>query len=144
MTVERMGECHIGGVAHIEKLCFGEPWSEESLKLLLGGGGVAFVAIDNERVVAYGGMVTVLDEGQITNIAVLPEYRRAGYGRAVVSALLDYGRNNGISTVSLEVRSSNFAAKALYEAMGWEECGVRKNFYRFPTEDAIVMVLNHL
>ena len=144
MTVERMGECHISGVAQIERTCFGEPWSEESLRLLLGNGGVAFVAVDNGRVVAYGGMLTVLDEGQITNIAVLPEYRRIGYGRAVVSALIEYGRNNGISTVSLEVRSSNLAAKTLYESMGWKECGVRKNFYRFPTEDAIVMVLNRL
>ena len=84
--------------------------------------------------------MTVLDEGQITNIAVSPEHRRRGFGEAVTRALLDYAAERGIVSVSLEVRESNAAAIALYEKLGFERRGVRKGFYRAPTEAAIVMV----
>ena len=135
-----MKKNHLGDVAVIERLCFSEPWSENSLELLLGDGGVGFVVEVDRRAVAYGGMVTVLDEGQITNIAVHPDYRRSGYGRAVVLALTEYAAKKGITSISLEVRESNIAAIALYESLGWKRCGIRKNFYKFPTEAAIVMV----
>ncbi len=136
----RMRACHLADVAELERLSFAEPWSEDSLRLLLGETGVAFVVCDGERVVAYGGMLCIAGEGQITNVAVLPECRRRGYGRAVTEALLHYAGENGLFEVSLEVRASNEAAIALYREQGFATCGTRRNFYRKPTEDALVMV----
>jgi len=82
----------------------------------------------------------VLDEGQITNVATFPKYRRQGYGRTVMEALERYARERGIVLMSLEVRESNSGAIALYESLGWRSVGRRKNFYRHPVEDALVMI----
>ena len=142
-SVERLTYEHLGGIAELEELCFSLPWSEKALELLLNDSNVGFVALDKEkRVAAYGGMLCVLDEGQITNIATHPEFRRKGLGERVVSALVEYGSENGLSVISLEVRESNAAAISLYEKPGFLAVGKRKNFYSNPTEDAIVMLKN--
>ena len=129
----------LGGVASLEARCFAEPWGEESLQMLLGERGVGFAILVDGEVAAYGGMVTVLDEGQITNIAVAPEYRRRGFGRDIMRALEGYSLENGIVFLSLEVRESNAAARALYLSEGWSEAGLRKNFYKLPAENAVIM-----
>ena len=129
----------LAGAARIEELCFSVPWSEKSLEILLGEQGVGFAVVEDSQVAAYGGMLTVLDEGQITNIAVSPDYRRKGFARAILSALEEYAKDNGIEFLTLEVRESNSAARALYLSEGWKEDGIRKNFYKFPPENAILM-----
>ena len=133
-------ECHLSEVAEIERLCFSEPWSEQSLRLLLGDGGFGVVAMSEGRVLGYGGMTYVLDEGSVTNIAVHPHARRQGVGRAVTQELLRLSRTRGVVCVFLEVRESNLPAISLYRSEGFEECGVRKNFYRRPVESALLMV----
>ena len=141
--LERLSDEKLGAVAELEALVFAEPWSANSLCLLCEGNNVGFVATDDEgKVLGYGGMISVLDEGQITNIAVNPSCRRQRIGETIVLGLLDYGKENGISSVSLEVRESNAAAIALYEKLGFASVGVRKNFYSKPTENAIVMIKN--
>ena len=131
-------------VAELEKLCFSLPWSEKSLELLTTDKNIGFVAIDKAagRVAAYGGMIVVLDEGQITNIATHPDYRRQGIGDSIVRALIRYAEEEKISLISLEVRESNHAAKALYEKLGFRAVGIRKNFYTSPRENGIVMTKN--
>lgn len=133
-------ESHLDGIAELERLSFSEPWSRESLTLLLREGGLAVVACKDGRVLAYGGMTYVLDEGSVTNIATHPNFRRQGLGRAVTERMLLEARQRGLSHVFLEVRESNHAARALYEGLGFCVCGVRKNFYRKPTESALQMV----
>ena len=91
-------------------------------------------------VTAYGGMLITVDEGQITNIAVHPDYRRKGLGAAIVRTLLRHAKDAKLESVSLEVRASNAAAIKLYEQAGFVEMGRRKGFYQKPTEDALVMV----
>ena len=136
-------EAHLSGAAAIEKACFADPWSANSLELLTREGiGVGFLCTDGDRVVAYGGMICAVDEGQITNIAVLPEYRRRGMGDALVRALLRYAKDEHLDTVTLEVRASNAAAIALYRRLGFREVGRRKAFYSKPTEDALIMTVN--
>lgn len=135
----RLSESHLCDVAELERLCFSEPWSEKTLELLLKDGGVGFAVLCDGKAVAYGGMTCVLDEGQITNIATHPHFRRRGFAREVVEALLKYAEKNGISSVFLEVRSSNEAAISLYKLCGFECVGERKNFYRRPTENAVIM-----
>ncbi|MBO5883517.1 MAG: ribosomal protein S18-alanine N-acetyltransferase [Clostridia bacterium] len=130
----------LSAIAELEKLCFSEPWSEESLTLLLGDKATGFVATEaNGRLVGYVGLVSVLDEGQITNIATHPDYRRKGIGKALMERIFEYCKEKGICYLSLEVRDSNKGAIALYESFGFKTVGIRKNFYRFPVEDARVM-----
>ena len=132
---------HLASVASLEQMCFSEPWSEAALSLLCREGGVGVVVPDgeSETAKAYGGMTVVLDEGSITNIAVRPDVRRQGLGRAVVEALLERSRSLGVTDVYLEVRLSNEPAIALYRSLGFEVVGTRKNFYKQPNEDAYTM-----
>ena len=135
-----LAEEHLDGVAEIERLCFSEPWSRNALTLLLGEGGFGVVALLDGQVAAYGGMTFVLDEGSVTNIATHPDFRRKGLGRAVTAKMLEEAFSRGLETVFLEVRESNVAARALYEGLCFETCGIRKNFYRKPTESALQMI----
>ena len=133
---------HLEGCAALEKLCFREPWSAKSLELLTNDGiGVGYLITDSATgaVVAYGGMLITVDEGQITNIAVHPDHRRRGLGDAIVKALLRHAKSAHLDSVSLEVRVSNTAAIALYKRNGFSEVGRRKGFYQKPAEDAIIM-----
>ena len=100
------------------------------------------VCSSDGQVCAYGGMMVAVDEGQITNIATHPDYRRQGYGKAIVEALIKYSKNNGINSISLEVRESNRAAIELYSRLGFKVEGKRKDFYTKPTENALIMILN--
>lgn len=140
MSTVRIERAHLSQIAELEALCFSEPWSEKSLELLLGESATGFVCVSEERVLAYGGMLIAPDEGQITNVAVHPDARREGLGRSVVDALIEEARARGLEQVSLEVRVSNLAAIALYERAGFTVEGKRKNFYRRPTEDALIML----
>jgi ribosomal-protein-alanine N-acetyltransferase len=132
---------HLPGVAELERLCFPhEPWSENALLTLCREHGTGFVALSEDGVpLAYVGMTYAADEGSIANVATHPDARRRGLGRAVVSALLDHAPALGLSDIYLEVRTSNEAAIALYRSLGFEEIGRRRNFYRHPTEDALLM-----
>ena len=142
MTVERMTEAHLDGVAELETLCFADPWSRESLRLLLTDQAVGFVCVCDDRVAAYGGMMLAPGEGQITNVAVHPGFRRMGFGKTIVTALIEEARRRELEQIALEVRCSNEAAISLYEREGFLRAGVRKRFYRNPTEDAFVMLVS--
>jgi len=133
---------HLSGIAELERLCFSDPWSENALSLLLQGANLGVVALDeNETPIGYGGLLTVLDEGQITNIAVHPNSRGMGIGKAILEQLICRSKDRGIREISLEVRESNLPAKALYQSQGFVIAGVRKRFYCHPTEDGLVMLL---
>ncbi len=129
-------------LAAIDTVCFTDPWSETSFREALAGEGYAFFAMEeNGALVAYAGMLTVLDTADITNIAVLPEYRRRGLARSLFSALADAARGKGVTRLQLEVRESNTAARTLYESLGFAVDGKRKHYYKKPDEDAILMSL---
>ena len=133
-------EEHLASVAEIEALSFSEPWSKDSLSLLCKENNFGVVATVDGRVVAYGGMTVVLDEGSVTNIATHPSYRGMGLGRSVVKKMLSVARERAVTKVYLEVRYSNSVAISLYTSEGFSSCGIRKNFYKRPVEDAILMV----
>ena len=140
MTVCLMDKAHIAHVAAIEAECFTSPWSEAALERLITSQGFGVVAIEDRRAAAYGGMLLVLDEGQITNVATSARYRRRGLARAVMLEMLRIARERGITTLSLEVRASNEGAIALYRTLGFTVAGTRKGFYTNPREDALVMI----
>lgn len=138
MTVVPMAERHLAALAEIEKACFHAPWSEAMLREELDK-GIFLVAEQDGQAVGYIGCQTVLDEGYITNVAVSPDCRRQGIGRALIAELGSCARAKELSFVTLEVRASNASALALYEGAGFGRVGVRKNFYSAPSEDAVLM-----
>ena len=140
MTVVPMAECHLAALAEIEKACFHTPWSEAMLREELDKGIFLVVERDGQAI-GYVGCQTVLDEGYITNVAVSPDCRRQGVGRALIEELAQRARAQGLSFVTLEARASNAPAIALYEGAGFVRVGVRKNFYTAPSEDAVLMTL---
>lgn len=142
MKPVRIDDGMLEQIAALESASFVHPWSREALELLCGDTAFGFVIFEGGRAVAYGGMLTVLDEGQITNIATHPDYRRRGFGAAVLSALLEEARARDLAFVTLEARESNFPAIALYQKLGFETVGHRPRFYTAPVEGALVMQCN--
>ena len=129
-------------IDEIEKLCFAMPWSEESIRHDMEENVVArWLVLDSGegRVLAYAAMWFVLDEAHVCNVAVHPDCRRMGYGKRVFEALIALAQENSMSMMTLEVRRSNEPAINLYEKFGFETCGVRKGYYRFGGEDALIM-----
>jgi ribosomal-protein-alanine N-acetyltransferase len=131
----------LGEAAEIEKLCFSEPWSPEALLYMCKSPNTHAVAVIIEgRLAAYGGCEFVPPEANIVNIATHPDFRRRGCAAAVIDSLEEFLSSKGVDSIFLEVRASNAPARALYEGKGFAVVGVRKNYYRFPTEDAEVML----
>ena len=142
MTVEKLTSAHLLEVAELESLCFADPWSEKALELLLSDGAYGAVCLWEGRVMAYGGVLWAPYEGQITNIATHPDARRKGLGAAVLEHLIAEAKSRNCEQLSLEARVSNIPAISLYERYGFEKMGLRRGFYKHPTEDAYVMCLS--
>ena len=126
-------------IAELEKVCFSEPWSVETLLDAYKNGTTFIVAECNTKVLGYVGISCIVDEGYITNVAVFPEYRKQGVATALIEKVFDIAKEKALSFVSLEVRASNYGAIALYEKMGFIKEAVRPNFYSNPKEDADIM-----
>lgn len=139
MIIREMSKEDIPEVAAIEKLCFSQPWSEKGFEEGLEASAIFLAAEEEHRVVGYIGMYVSVPEGEITNVAVTPEKRGKGTGKALVDAVKQWAHDHGVTSIVLEVRVSNAAAIRVYEQAGFAKLGVRKNFYQFPAEDAFVM-----
>ena len=140
ITITKMTAAHVPQVAALEKQCFHDPWSEKSIASELNNAlSLWLVAEDNGCAVAYVGSQTVLPETDMMNIAVSPERRREGIAEALVDALVSELKNIGSTSLTLEVRATNTPAIALYEKRGFLQVGLRKNYYRNPREDALIL-----
>ena len=139
--IDDVREEQLEKIEEIEKACFSMPWTIEQLRSQMKDSQHEFIAaLDDEgRVLGYVGMMYVLDEGYISNVAVAPEARRQGIGRDLIKELMARAAALDLAFVTLEVRCSNAAAIALYEKQGFLPVGKRKNYYDFPREDAILM-----
>jgi len=127
-------------VAEIEKICFSVPWSKGLLAQELFNKMAYYqCAIINNKVVGYMGMWKICDEGHITNVAVLPEYRKNGIASKLISKMIEVCQCSEIYNVTLEARESNVEAIKLYEKFGFESAGKRPNYYQKPNESAIIM-----
>lgn len=137
-----MEERHIGELARLEASCFSSPWSEEGLRAELQSETAVFLVAEREgRVLGYAGMHAICGECYVDNIAVFPDCRGTGLGRRLTEALIQKGREEKGSFITLEVRPSNEAAVRLYASLGFAPVGRRKNFYTRPAEDAVIMTL---
>ena len=139
LSVIPIEQRHIKEIARLEEICFSEPWSEEGILEAYRLGTKFFAAEADKKLIGYIGIKAVIDEGYITNIAVFPEFRRRGVAKALLNKVFEFAKEKGLSFVSLEVRPSNTEAVSLYEKTGFKEEGRRKNFYRLPLEDALIM-----
>ena len=132
---------HIDQMAQIEIECFSVPWSREALLEELDNPYAHYVVCCDKagNVVGYIGSRIVLDEADITNVAVRPQYRRRGIAARLVSMMLEQMAEKGVVSVLLEVRESNLPAKNCYAQAGFTVVGRRKNYYELPKEDALLM-----
>lgn len=132
---------HIDSILEIEKLCFSLPWNRSALENQMNAENCLFLAaVDREAVLGYIGLMTVIDEGYISNIAVARQYRRRGVADALIDALVEHTKDS-LAFMTLEVRESNAPAVALYEKHGFVTVGTRKNYYENPKENARLMTL---
>ena len=140
IRIEWMNADHVPQIAEIERLCFNDPWSENSIATELSSRiSLWLVALDGDRVVGYVGSQSVLGETDMMNIAVHPDYRRQGIAEKLVLSLVDALKSKGNYCLTLEVRASNEPAKALYEKLGFTQVGLRPRYYRNPREDACIL-----
>ena len=131
---------HIKDIVELEKQCFSEPWSENALAEELDNNcAVFFIAIINNKLAGYMGMHNICSQGYITNIAVFEQYRKKGIASSLIEKIINYAVNNNMEFISLEVRKSNIPAISLYDKYEFKQMGIRKNFYKKPCEDAIIM-----
>jgi [ribosomal protein S18]-alanine N-acetyltransferase len=126
----------------MERDCYSDPWPASSFTALPADDRICFlVARDSTTDVLLGFTVAwhVMDEGELANLAVAPQCRRRGIGRALLEAVTIDALGRGTSRLYLEVRESNLAARQLYADAGFEEVGRRKQYYRQPVEDALIL-----
>ena len=135
-----MDRSHIEQIAALERECFSTPWSEAMLTEVLFDSQASFIVAESEDggVLGYAGLQVVLYEGYIDNIAVEPNARRHGVADELLDVFCRFGEAN-LAFLTLEVRAGNRPAIQLYLKHGFEQVGRRKNYYRQPTEDAIIM-----
>ena len=142
MEIVRMQACHVPQIAALERLCFSEPWSEKSIAALADDPkAIARVLVRDGKVAAYYSMYVVAGEGFVNNLAVAPDMRGRGVGNSLMQDMMYAASLSGVTAVTLEVRESNSAARALYEKFGFKCAGVRKNFYP-DKENAVIYWLD--
>ena len=140
VAIEPMAEQHVAAVTEIDRLSNGAPWSADSFsREILNSQAHYFVSMDSGQVTGFAGFWTLVDEAHVTTIAVRPECRGRGIGRALMEHLLRTAALLGMTCATLEVRVSNEKAIKLYESLGFLNSGVRKNYYPDNREDAVIM-----
>lgn len=162
MIIREMTPDDIEQAAAIEEQCFSLPWSKKSFLDSISREDTIFLVAEQSEgqvtqqqekllgrtnvlqsngchVMGYIGMYLAFEEGEITNVAVLPECRKQGIGNKLVVAMQNAGKERGLERIVLEVRVSNTNAISLYKRNGFAELGIRKNFYEKPVEDAFIM-----
>lgn len=140
MEILPMTQCHVPRVAALEKICFSDPWSENSVAGELSNPlSCWLVCVENGTVLGYVGAQTVLGETDMMNLAVIPQARRQGIAESLILNLVAELKRQESHCLSLEVRASNAPARALYEKLGFAKVGRRPNYYRNPKEDALIL-----
>lgn len=141
LIVTPMTADHLDAVTEMERVCFSTPWSRKSFEDGLANTFTQsyFTALLGGEVVGYMCLFHLFEEGELLNIAVSPEKRGLGIGKAMMDTMFSYLKNKNVSRITLEVRESNTAAKSLYTRSGFAPIAIRKNYYTAPLENGIVM-----
>ena len=140
MEIIKMKESHVSQIAALERLCFSDAWSENSIRSELSNKlSLWLVAVDGDRVAGYIGSQTVLGWADMMNLCVSPDYRRQGIGEKLTLELERQLREEKVECLTLEVRVSNAPAITLYEKLGFQQVGKRPRYYEKPREDALIL-----
>ena len=143
MEIRRANPNDATAIAELEDLCFPDGWERKDiLSYITSDTGMCFVALEDGKPIAYVIARLIAPEAEIYRIATHPDKRRRGIGYRLLSYALKTERGRGLECAFLEVREGNIAARSLYRSFGFSEYGKRKNYYKNPIEDAVVMVLN--
>ena len=141
LSVRQMAAEDLDAVISVEKDSFCTPWSRSAFEEELARNRLAryIVALDGSEVVGYAGTWLVINEAHVTNVAVSGLHRRQGIGRLLMEQLMALAREEGMDSMTLEVRVTNQAARRLYHQLGFVEAGLRKNYYSETQEDALIL-----
>ena len=144
IQVRRAEESDLQELREIEEMCFGTPWSEQTLRDMLSGPLDMVWAAEGKTssgksgIMGYLNFRTIAGEGELMRIAVRPEAREQGIGHLLMEQMIRAGESLGIRDITLEVRVSNAPARKLYQRFGFQEEAIRKNYYDHPQEDAVI------
>lgn len=145
VNIRLMKETDLNSVVAIEKEIFSLPWSEKSFADSLKSENTLYVVTEDDgEIKGYCGMYLSFNEGNITNVAVSSAYRKQKVAYNMLTYIFGLAKEKGITDAFLEVRETNVPAIKLYETLGFEEAGIRKNFYEKPTENALIMWKHNL
>ena len=136
------GDADLDGVLHVESESFTNPWTREMYTWELQNRSVCHIFVARTRdcpVAGFCAFWLVLDEIHINNVAVLPHFRGAGIGSALLHHVLAEAKQLGARRATLEVRASNAPARRLYERLGFYVAATRRNYYTNPVEDALIL-----
>lgn len=142
--IELIQESDFDRLFEIEQAAHLVPWSKGTLRNNQGEKYLNLKLSAQGEIVAFAICQTVLDEATLFNIAVYPQFQGKGYGKTLLNGLVERLRTQGVLTLWLEVRESNQTAQHLYNAVGFNEVTVRKNYYPTPDggrENAVIMAL---
>ena len=140
LIIRRMKLQDCEQVAIIEAESFSMPWSLQAFQNTVEMKNYRyFVAERNGEILGYCGFIFVLDEAEIPNVCVKVSARKQGIGKQMLTVLEEEAKGLGIKTLYLEVRESNQSARKLYTSFGFEEDGIRRDFYELPKENAVLM-----
>lgn len=144
MDFRRAVGTDVSKIREAEELIFSDAWSERSISsAICTEGGICFVAMEGDNLIAYVLGRLIAPEGEIYRIAVLPEYRRRGIGYRLLDYAVKTSRGRGLECLFLEVRSKNLPARKLYRAYGFKDMGIRRGYYKDPPDDAVIMLRAH-
>lgn len=137
---DTLKEEYLDKIASLDKLCFTIPWSKELFSSEIENPNAHYIlAFDDDILIGYCGLISVVGEGSITNIAVNPSYRKMGIATKILEKIISHGENENLEFITLEVRESNINAIELYEKFGFVKVGARKDYYADNHETAILM-----
>ena len=140
MEIIKLASEHSAAIAALEEICFSTPWSENAiLHEVTNPISYWLVAVENGQVLGYVGSQYGYGEADMMNLAVVPDFRNRGIGQQLVTELISHLDDLDVKSLTLEVRQSNAAAINLYEKMGFQQVGLRPNYYQKPKEAALIL-----
>jgi len=140
LEIREMRHEDIPEVVEIENALFSDPWSADGFNRSIDAASdIYLVAVEDGKIAGYCGLWGVIDEGQITNVAVAEAFRKRGIAEKMLNKLMTDAKEHRLTQFTLEVRVSNTPAINLYHKLGFVDEGLRRDFYTKPVEDAIIM-----
>ena len=136
-----MSAQHLSAVHDIEMQSFSCPWTRRAFSDMLANPYARYytATAQDGTIAGFIGLFHAGEDGEIHNFAVAESFRRQGIGALLLETVLVYCRENCLENIYLEVRASNKDAISIYKKYGFEKIGIRKNYYKSPREDAVIM-----